>query len=291
MQEILTAADSSTSVDTMYSRIDLTGLESAHSAGWTGKDKTITVMDSDTFDQSSWHGRYVSDIARFVAPGASRNEYVLSDVLIDSSKNIATIASDIITTSVGYTPSGLASNGATASAMDDLVRDMEGSDALVTIAAQHSNWTNGTKGGVSGRGGFPTCPDSGTMTVANCNNWAIDNLDSSNVIYVGEVNSSNNIPDWSNQAGSTHKNQFIVTSSDEITTASDGDPTGNSFAAPRVAGAGALVRHKFPNLSGSQTATVILNTADDLGDTGVDSVYGHGKLNIGKALAPVGNLH
>jgi hypothetical protein len=291
LQEFLTEKSAeSTTVSNLYSRIDLTGLESAHSAGWTGNGETITVLDSD-FSLESDHGRKVSDITRVVSPGASRNEYNLTVTLSNSSKNIATIASDVITSSVGYTPSYLASDGTTASLMDDLVSDMEGSDALITIAAQHTNWTNGTKGGVSGRGGFPTCPDSGTMTVANCNNWAINNLDASNVIYVGEINSSNNIPSWSNQAGSTHKNQFIVTSSDEITTASDGDPDGNSFAAPRVAGAGALVRHKFPNLSGSQTATVILNTADDLGDTGVDSVYGHGKLNIGKALAPVGNLH
>ena len=107
----------------------------------------------------------------------------------------------------------------------------------------------------------------------------------------GEVNSSNEIPSWSNQAGNTHKNQFVVSSSDYITTASDGEPDGNSLAAPRVAGAGALVRQKFPNLSGSQTATVILHTADDLGATGVEAVFGHGKLNVGAALAPVGNLH
>jgi len=293
MQEILTAAGSSTTVSTMYSRIDLTGLESAHSAGWTGKGKTITVMDGDTFDKSSWHGRYVSDIARFVAPGASRNEYVLSDVLTDSSKNIATIASDIITTSVGYTPSAVSADGTLAGLLDDLVRDMESSSALVTVAAQHSNWT-GTGSGdrnYAGNGGFLNCPTSGTMTVSNCNTWSLDGLNSSNVIYVGEVDSSNSIPDWSNQAGDTHANQFVVTSSDAITVSSDGSPDGNSFAAPRVAGTGALVRHKFPNLTGSQTATVILHTADDLGATGVDAVYGHGKLNVGKALAPVGNLH
>lgn len=293
IQEILTADGSSTTVSTMYSRIDLIGLESAHSTGWTGKGKTITVMDTNTFNSSNYHGRYVSDIARFVAPGASRNEYVLSDVLSNSSKNITTIASDVITTSVGYTPSSVAADGTLASNLDDLVRDMESSSALITVAAQHSNWTGTGSGDRNyvGNGGFSNCPISGTMTVANCNTWALDNLDSSNVIYVGEVDSSNDIPDWSNQAGSTHKNQFIVTSSDAITTASNGSPSGNSFAAPRVAGTGALVRHKFPNLSGSQTATVILNTADDLGTSGVDSVYGHGKLNVGKALSPVGNLH
>ena len=76
-----------------------------------------------------------------------------------------------------------------------------------------------------------------------------------------------------------------------MTSVSDGVPDGNSYAAPRAAGVGALIRHKFPNLNGSQAATVILHTADDLGATGVDEVYGHGKLNAGAALAPIGNLH
>jgi len=295
IQEILTEDGFSTSVSTMYSRIDLTGLEGAHSAGWTGKGETITVMDTDSFTGNGYHGKYVSDIAKFVAPGVgdSMNKFVLSDVLTDSSKNTTTIASDVITTSAGYTPFAVAANGTLASNLDDLVRDMESSNALVTVAAQHSNWT-GTGSGdrdYEGNGGYSSCPVSGTMTVANCNSWAIDNLDSGNVIYVGEVDSSNIIPDWSNQAGDTHKNQFLVTSSDAITVASNDAPSGNSFAAPRVAGAGALVRHKFANLTGSQTATVLLHTADDLGVAGVDSVYGHGKLNVGAALAPVGNLH
>jgi len=115
-------------------------------------------------------------------------------------------------------------------------------------------------------------------------------LDGSNVIYVGEVDSNNSIPAWSNKAGDTHKNQFLVTASNALYNPV-GNTDGNSYATPRAAGAAALVRQKFPNLTGSQTATTILHTADDLGATGVDAVYGHGKLNVGKALSPVGNLH
>ena len=275
----------------MYSRVDITGLEASHSAGWTGLGKTITVLDSG-FVNAEDHGRQVSDIARTVAPGATRNEYSLG-ALEDSSKNLTTMASDVITSSTYYAPSSLAGSPSLDSYVTAVIANLEASDALVTMAAQHSNWSSASviKDGVAGRGGFTACPDSGIMTVENCNSFAIKGLDSTNIIYVGEADSSDNIPDWSNQAGSAHKNQFIVTSSDAITTASNGSPSGNSFAAPRVAGAGALVRQKFPNLSGSQTATVILHTADDLGATGVDAVFGHGKLNVGAALAPVGNLH
>jgi hypothetical protein len=297
IQEALTAGGFSIGPSTMYSRVNVSGVEAAHSAGWTGLGKTITVLDSDftvngATDCAGSHGRCVSDIARTVAPGATRNEYGLGE-LGNSSKNLTTMASDVITSSTYYAPSSLALNPTLDNYVTSVITDLEASDALVTMAAQHSNWTSAavTKGGVGGRGGFTACPDVGTMTVANCNSFAVKGLDSTNVIYVGEVDSSDNIPVWSNQAGEAHKNQFLVTSSDFITANSDGGAYGNSFAAPRVAGAGALVRHKFPNLSGAQTATTILHTADDLGVAGVDAVCGHGKLNVGKALAPVGNLH
>jgi len=287
-QEFLTEVSAqNTTVDDLYTRLNVSGVEQAHIDGWTGKGKTITVLDG-TFNTGD-HGRLVSDIARTIAPGATRNEY--NYATLSSSQNITTMASDVITTSSGFYPSALVAYPSLVSYEANLINSMESSNALVTVAAQHSNWVGGTHAQLT------TCPNpnSGTMTVANCNTWALKGLNASNVIYVGEIDANDNIPLTSslssNQAGETHKNQFIVTSSDYVTTSSDGGAHGNSFSAPRVAGAGALVRHKFPNLSGAQTATTILHTADDLGATGVDAVYGHGKLNVGKALAPVGNLH
>ena len=66
--------------------------------------------------------------------------------------------------------------------------------------------------------------------------------------------------------------------------------SGTSFAVPTVAGKAAIIKSKFPNLNGSQLATLIKTTADDLGAPGVDEVYGHGKVNLLRALSPVGNL-
>lgn len=284
-----------TTVDDVYSRLNVPGVAQAHASGWTGKGKTITVLDG-SFDEGE-HGYHVSLIAGAVAPGATANLYNIG-ALDNAAKNITTMASDVVTISVSYSPSQQSASPSLANYVSELVTDLEASDALATLAAQHSNWT-GTRADVvnqkgqpaEGRGGYPTCPNDIIMTVENCNSWAIKGLDSNNVIYVGEVDANNHIPNWSNQAGNAHKAQFIVTSADYVTTDSDKKTHGNSFAAPRVAGAGLLVRHKFPNLSGAETATVILHTADDLGDPGVDRVYGHGKLNVGKALAPVGSLH
>ena len=82
-------------------------------------------------------------------------------------------------------------------------------------------------------------------------------------------------------------NDFIVAHDDVL---SAGDKQGTSYASPRVAGAAALVRHKFPNLASAQLKQVLLQTATDLGATGVDSTFGHGKLNIAGALSPQGTV-
>jgi len=277
-----------TTVENLYSRIDLVGLSDNHISGWTGKGITITVLD-DEFNQANGHGRQVSDIVRVIAPGASRNEYTDNDMLLQDNL-LRTTNSDIVTTSAGYAPTAVEADGDLKSYLLDFISDMKNSDAVFTVAAQHSNWS-GIRDGEQGRGGFFDCNNNDVQQVEDCNTWAYYDLNSDNVIYVGEINGNDEIPSWSNQAGDLYKNQFIVTSSDVITTLSDGNPDGNSFAAPRVAGTAALVRQKFPKLNANETAVVILNTADDLGIKGVDNVYGHGKLNVGKALSPIGNLH
>ena len=70
---------------------------------------------------------------------------------------------------------------------------------------------------------------------------------------------------------------------------SDTGGRGTSYAAPVVAGVAALIMDKF-GTSAVTTKGLIFDTADDLGATGVDEVFGHGRLNAGRALSPVGNL-
>lgn len=65
---------------------------------------------------------------------------------------------------------------------------------------------------------------------------------------------------------------------------------GTSYASPHVAGAVALLIDAFPGLTPAQIVDLLLNSADDLGAAGTDAVYGRGRLNIGRAFQPVGNL-
>jgi hypothetical protein len=65
--------------------------------------------------------------------------------------------------------------------------------------------------------------------------------------------------------------------------------SGTSFATPQVAGAIALLRGAFPNLTAAQSVDLLLRTANDAGAAGTDPIYGRGILNIGAAFAPQGS--
>ncbi len=60
--------------------------------------------------------------------------------------------------------------------------------------------------------------------------------------------------------------------------------TGNSFAAPAIAGAAAILKQYWPQLAGKAIARILLDTATDLGPVGVDQQFGAGLLNLENAL-------
>lgn len=60
--------------------------------------------------------------------------------------------------------------------------------------------------------------------------------------------------------------------------------TGNSFAAPAVAGAAALLKQYWPQLGGWAISRILLDTATDAGAPGVDAVFGVGLLNVENAM-------
>jgi len=59
---------------------------------------------------------------------------------------------------------------------------------------------------------------------------------------------------------------------------------GSSYAAPIVTGTAALLKEKYPFMTGDLLRQTILSTATDIGIPGVDEDYGWGLLNIDKAL-------
>lgn len=63
--------------------------------------------------------------------------------------------------------------------------------------------------------------------------------------------------------------------------------SGTSMAAPAVTGALAVAGHIFPRATGAELTQLILQTATDIGDPGVDEVYGWGLLNVGNIVDTV----
>jgi subtilisin family serine protease len=78
---------------------------------------------------------------------------------------------------------------------------------------------------------------------------------------------------------------YTTTFDDEYTYAS-----GTSFAAPYVSGAVLVLASNFPELTASEITTILLETARDIGDPGVDEIYGYGALDLENAVSPQGTL-
>lgn len=130
----------------------------------------------------------------------------------------------------------------------------------------------------------------------------VRNAGGSNVIIAGSVNDAGQFSAFSNKAGSqasfylsalgervccVYENGVLkveeTPSGSFVTVIS-----GTSFSAPQIAGAVALLKQAFPNLSGTQIVDILLSSARDAGAAGTDTTYGRGILDIAAAFAPRG---
>ena len=277
-----------------------TGARTAWQSGWTGKNVKIGIADSfNSNGRVDSHGDWVAVVSTSVAPESTLGfQDILSNSTLVGILGDAAAAYDyfetnsyhIINNSWGIERPKRNSNGSYSGSLyadfDDLVSQ--------TVAAFDPNTPSSAQGLyiMAGGNGGQYCP---TREIQNCN-WVAATTDKirengyaagPRLIFVGSLeDNSNNLASYSYYAGDL-KEDFLVAHDDIL---SSGDAAGTSFAAPRVAGAAAIVKQKFPNLTSSQIKQVLLQTADDLGDVGVDRIYGYGKLNIANSLSPQGRV-
>lgn len=159
---------------------------------------------------------------------------------------------------------------------------------------------------VASAGNYASTCQSGTGSKDHCSRLATSLMENNadNTLVVGGVHADGRIHRKSGKAG-VLQNSFVVddmfvdyrineqTRTSEFGNTYTFDTThksGTSYSAALVSGKAAIVKSKFPTISNSQLATIIKTTADDLGAPGVDPIFGHGKVNLARALSPVGGL-
>jgi|GEM_PF-352058 len=98
------------------------------------------------------------------------------------------------------------------------------------------------------------------------------------------------ISDFSNQCGAAM--DWCLAAPGEISnsTSNDGGYSGaiqgTSFSAPNISGAAAALLGAFPHLTPEKIVLILFETATDLGPAGVDTIYGHGLVNLDRATDP-----
>ena len=260
--------------------------------GWTGKDVKVGVLDEfDTNEIIDTHGDKVSLIVNSVAPEAVLTDYhftLTQQAAEDAFQELNRQEIFIINNSwgaarfshvTGDEDTDFDANVANWVSLDYKITGTSDYDAKMLFVFSAGN-----------SGAY--CPD---KRIHECSFYpavlhrqrAAGWQEQEAYIWVGTLtDDGTELAGYSHSAGEMGSD-FIVAHDDIL---SAGDGAGTSHAAPRVTGAAALIRHKFPGLSGMQLKELLLSTAEDMGEPGVDTIFGHGKLDLNNALSPQGQL-
>ena len=307
-----------------------TNAEEAWRMGWTGKGVKLAVLDShDLIEEISFpispfdpslsiptsHGLTVSLIAKQVAPEADY-ELVSIDNPEDSVRDTwmadiftaigGLVANDwhIVNISAGF---GRIEDGRRMSPQtwQRHIDNLQSTDSFLPLA-RPSNQPGaldpkalviflGTNLGVPISEGEDDCRlgleecELGPASVHDLRKDPGMQNAGDRIIFVGALHQgTNEIADYSTPAGELKYDTLVA--DERFFRLDDEFAEGSSYAAPRVAGVAALVRQKFPNLSGAELKQVLLQTATDLGDPGPDEIFGYGKINLLGALSPLGEM-
>ncbi|KAF1708526.1 autotransporter domain-containing protein [Pseudoxanthomonas kalamensis DSM 18571] len=155
-----------------------------------------------------------------------------------------------------------------------------GNDGLVVFAAG-----NESRADPSDMAALPSQPGTGgTRPAADLERGWL-------TVVALDADSPNALASYSNACGIA-MHYCLAAPGTVVVTGTDDPPTapeywrwsGTSLAAPLVSGAAALVWEAFPYFDNDLVRQTLLGTATDLGDPGVDAVFGYGSLDVGRAV-------
>ena len=142
------------------------------------------------------------------------------------------------------------------------------------------------KGGLlvnaAGNDGGANPNDAIDMTADNREGWLF-------VVALAPTGTSYELASYSNHCG-TAMDRCVAGIGTSVTSDNMGNIvrfSGTSAATPQVSALAALILDKWPQLTGVDAGNIILNTARDIGDAGVDATFGHGLIDVKGALSPV----
>ncbi|NMG75233.1 S8 family peptidase [Aromatoleum diolicum] len=299
-----------TSLEKSYNRVQKqVKADLAHARGYTGFGAVVAVLDTGVmgthlelktqlastqmFDSSigryvtptdlNGHGTHVAGIVAGstgtgysygIAPDAkilpikvfSSSTWLASSTALASGLRLAAGNSSVSVINMslgGSTKLGLT--------FEDALRATIAADKLVVVAAGNSG------------GAAPQWPA----------RYAKETWAKGQIIAVGAVDANNRIASFSNRAGDTANWFMVAPGTSVLSSYKTGGyvyMSGTSMAAPVVAGAAAVIEGAWPQLKAGQVASILFQTATDLGAAGVDTIYGWGLLNVDRAMQPIGTL-
>jgi hypothetical protein len=286
------------------------GAITAYNAGATGKGIKIAIIDSGINpDLSNFAGRIdpaSGDVAgdRELSDEGGHGTAVAS-VAAGARDNHTTmgVAFDATILSLRADSPGTCATKDGCSFYDPAIT--AGIDAARAAGARVINMSlGGSAPGADLLGAMKRAVDAGIVLVISAGNDGSANPDSfaltsakrnsGMVIIAGSVGGAAGmdvISDFSDRAGTGADWYLMADGSNDRAPDQNGTEylwSGTSFSAPTISGAVALLAQAFPNLTGQQIVSLLMNSGDDLGDIGIDAVYGHGRLNIARAFQPVG---
>ncbi len=248
--------------------------------GFTGKKSTIAVFDSG---MDSYHGKNVAYIASDqVAPDANVVSYEVADKYGNFKSfyeigDIIASATDANVYNFSWSSIQSYANEVHSRSQIENMTDKHFVDSLSNAATQNDAifvWAAGNEYN------YQSSSLSAMPRV-------IPELNGHFVNVVAWDSTTGALADFSNACGVT-MNYCITAPGTDLKSQSASKLNGTSFAAPIVSAAITVIREAFPYMKSSEITDLLFTTARDLGDTGVDAIYGHGMLDMERATRPVG---